>query len=88
MKNVIHLALTSALVAFGACNAEGCKPWAPSASDLDKLYSAEIAACVAGSDSLQESCTCRLSVDTRWGLCSNPTWQPIGRCGVNCEALK
>lgn len=82
MRSVIHLAITTVLAACMATN-EGCKP--PTKADQDKLYAAELAACVAKATTLGESCSCRKDVDTRWGVCER--WPGSGRCATDCSKV-
>ncbi len=62
--------------------AVACVP--PGGGELDKVYQAELLACVNRANSVQEKCQCRLDTDLRWGLCDSPPWPQIGRCDYRC----
>ncbi len=87
MKTFLDSVLRPVLAALMAvvvanCN-EGCKP--PGGEELEKVYNAELMACVTQAKSTKESCQCRLAVDQKWGLCERVDWPRIGRCDYRCE---
>jgi hypothetical protein len=88
MRNLIHLAITTAIAALMGSN-QGCLPkLAPNADGMEKAFNAELAACSASTPNPQASCYCRQAVEEKWGVCDHPEWPRMGRCDYRCEGVK
>jgi hypothetical protein len=70
---------------MGNCEA-GCAPFNPGKVP-DRLYEAQIAACVTTATSLRNSCECRKDVDYQWDVCLRPEDYPGNSCLKDCESL-
>lgn len=83
MRNLVHLAVTTALAAIMGSN-QGCLP--PGFAQDEADYKAEIMACAGTTATPKDACFCRKAVDIKWGVCKrmHPDY-PIGRCGTLCE---
>ncbi len=67
------------------CN-DGCIP--PGGQALEQAYRAELLQCAETMPSLQASCLCRLSVDTKYGLCPAVAWPQYDRCEGRCAGTE